>query len=89
MTSSTDSPYRSGSKLSSSILIALLGAAVCIEEVGIWWVDLPVTFLGIVLVIGGVGAAARELAKPCSPVEPDHGYTGPRVLRDDETGRAS
>jgi hypothetical protein len=85
MSGGYDRRYRYGPGLSTSVLLALLGVAVCVDEIGVWWADVVFTVVGIALVVLGVGLAAREFAKPCAPVTESGPQAVPpvRSLRDD------
>ena len=88
-----DRRYRHGATLASSAFIGWLGSLVIAIDLaavdGISWGAALVALVGGQIAATGLASVGVELAKPCRPVDPDHGYTGPRSLRDDERGRAS
>jgi hypothetical protein len=84
-----DRRYRRVDTLAGALVLAAAGATICaVVEIGVWWADAAVTVFGVVVALTGIKVTARQLAKPCRPVEevPHVVPPIPRSLRD-ERGR--
>jgi hypothetical protein len=84
-----DRRYRRVDTLAGALVLTAAGGTICaVVEIGAWWADTAVAVFGVALVLTGIKTTARQLAKPCRPVEgvPHVVPPIPRSLRD-ERGR--